>query len=397
MASRITRSLPRALRAPAAPLSTAAASAKLVARNALLTTAAPIVPRSPSAFLRGGAQKRAASSDEGVTMMTVRDALNQAMEEEMIRDETVFVIGEEVARYNGAYKVTKGLLDKFGEDRVIDTPITEAGFTGMAVGAALAGLRPICEFMTWNFAMQSIDQIVNSGGKTHYMSGGNVPCPVVFRGPNGAAAGVAAQHSQDYCAWYGSVPGLKVISPWSASDCKGLLKSAIRDSNPVCFLENELLYGVQFPMTKEELSEDFLIPIGKAKVEKAGSDITIVAHSKMVTHSLEAAELLEKEEGIKVEVINLRSIRPLDIETIIESVKKTKHLITVEGGFPAFGVGSEILAQICESTAFDYLDAPPERITGADVPTPYAESLETMAFPDTPLITNVIRRHLYRQ
>ncbi|OXG23914.1 pyruvate dehydrogenase E1 component subunit beta [Cryptococcus neoformans Tu259-1] len=397
MASRITHSLPRALRAPAAPLSTSAASAKLVARNALLTTAAPIVPRSPSAFLLGGAQKRAASSDEGVTMMTVRDALNQAMEEEMIRDETVFVIGEEVARYNGAYKVTKGLLDKFGEDRVIDTPITEAGFTGMAVGAALAGLRPICEFMTWNFAMQSIDQIVNSGGKTHYMSGGNVPCPVVFRGPNGAAAGVAAQHSQDYCAWYGSVPGLKVISPWSASDCKGLLKSAIRDSNPVCFLENELLYGVQFPMTKEELSEDFLIPIGKAKVEKAGSDITIVAHSKMVTHSLEAAELLEKEEGIKVEVINLRSIRPLDIETIIESVKKTKHLITVEGGFPAFGVGSEILAQICESTAFDYLDAPPERITGADVPTPYAESLETMAFPDTPLITNVIRRHLYRQ
>nr|KIR85204.1 pyruvate dehydrogenase E1 component subunit beta [Cryptococcus tetragattii IND107] len=388
MASRITRSIPRALKAHAAPLSTSApapspasASAKLVARNALLSTAAPKVPRSASRFLVGQGQKRAASSDEGVTMMTVRDALNQAMEEEMIRDESVFVIGEEVARYNGAYK----------------TPITEAGFTGMAVGAALAGLRPICEFMTWNFAMQSIDQIVNSGGKTHYMSGGNVPCPVVFRGPNGAAAGVAAQHSQDYCAWYGSVPGLKVVSPWSASDCKGLLKSAIRDSNPVCFLENELLYGVHFPMTKEELSEDFLIPIGKAKIEKAGSDVTIVAHSKMVTHSLEAAELLEKEEGIKVEVVNLRSIRPLDIETIIESVKKTKHLITVEGGFPAFGVGSEIIAQICESTAFDYLDAPPERITGADVPTPYAESLETMAFPDTPLIAKVIKRHLYRQ
>ncbi|KIR59564.1 pyruvate dehydrogenase E1 component subunit beta [Cryptococcus bacillisporus CA1873] len=386
MASRITRSIPRAIKAHAAALSTSApspasASAKLVARNALLTTAAPRVPRSASRFLVGHGQKRAASSDEGVTMMTVRDALNQAMEEEMIRDESVFIIGEEVARYNGAYK----------------TPITEAGFTGMAVGAALAGLRPICEFMTWNFAMQSIDQIVNSGGKTHYMSGGNVPCPVVFRGPNGAAAGVAAQHSQDYCAWYGSVPGLKVVSPWSASDCKGLLKSAIRDSNPVCFLENEILYGVQFPMTKEELSEDFLIPIGKAKIEKAGSDVTIVAHSKMVTHSLEAAELLEKEEGIKVEVVNLRSIRPLDIETIIESVKKTKHLITVEGGFPAFGVGSEIIAQICESTAFDYLDAPPERITGADVPTPYAESLETMAFPDTPLIAKVIKRHLYRQ
>ncbi|KAE8538462.1 hypothetical protein D1P53_004818 [Cryptococcus gattii VGV] len=405
MASRITRSIPRALKAHAAPLSTSApsrspAAAKLVARNALLSTAAPKVPRSASRFLVGEGQKRAASSDEGVTMMTVRDALNQAMEEEMIRDESVFIIGEEVARYNGAYKASfrySSCISSRAEDRVIDTPITEAGFTGMAVGAALAGLRPICEFMTWNFAMQSIDQIVNSGGKTHYMSGGNVPCPVVFRGPNGAAAGVAAQHSQDYCAWYGSVPGLKVVSPWSASDCKGLLKSAIRDSNPVCFLENELLYGVHFPMTKEELSEDFLIPIGKAKIEKAGSDVTIVAHSKMVTHSLEAAELLEKEEGIKVEVVNLRSIRPLDIETIIESVKKTKHLITVEGGFPAFGVGSEIIAQICESTAFDYLDAPPERITGADVPTPYAESLETMAFPDTPLIAKVIKRHLYRQ
>jgi len=341
--------------------------------------------------------RRLASSDEGGHTMTVREALNAAMEEEMLRDETVFIMGEEVARYNGAYKITKGLLDKFGEDRVIDTPITEAGFAGMAVGAALSGLRPICEFMTWNFAMQAIDQIVNSGGKTYYMSGGNVPCPVVFRGPNGAAAGVAAQHSQDYCAWYGSVPGLKVISPWSASDCKGLLKSAIRDPNVVCFLENELMYGVSFPMTKEEMGDDFLIPIGKAKVEKEGSDITVVAHSKMVTHSLEAAEILEKEDGIKVEVVNLRSIRPLDIETIQTSVKKTNHLVTVEGGFPAFGVGSEIIAQICESNAFDFLDAPPERITGADVPTPYAESLEGMAFPDTPLIVKVLRRHLYRQ
>jgi len=328
--------------------------------------------------------------------MTVRDALNSAMEEEMRRDETVFIMGEEVARYNGAYKVTKGLMDKFGEDRVVDTPITEMGFAGLAVGAALSGLRPVCEFMTWNFAMQAIDQIVNSGGKTYYMSGGNVPCPVVFRGPNGAASGVGAQHSQDYAAWYGSVPGLKVVSPWSAADCRGLLKSAIRDPNVVCFLENELLYGVSFPMTAEEMSEDFLLPIGKAKVEKEGTDITVVAHSKMVTHSLEAAELLEKEHGIKVEVINLRSIRPLDIETIIKSVKKTNHLVTVEGGFPAFGVGSEIIAQICESPAFDFLDAPPERITGADVPTPYAESLEAMAFPDTPLIAKVLKRHLYR-
>ncbi|CAE6466908.1 unnamed protein product [Rhizoctonia solani] len=339
-------------------------------------------------------QRRWASSGEQNTM-TVREALNAAMEEEMLRDETVFIMGEEVARYNGAYKVTKGLLDKFGEKRVIDTPITEMGFAGLAVGAALAGLRPICEFMTWNFAMQAIDQIVNSGGKTYYMSGGNVPCPVVFRGPNGAAAGVAAQHSQDYAAWYGSVPGLKVVSPWSAEDCKGLLKSAIRDPNPVVFLENEMLYGVSFPMSQEAMSEDFLLPIGKCKVEREGSDVTIVAHSKMVSHSMEAAEELAKE-GIKAEVINLRSIRPLDIETIIKSVKKTNRLLIVEGGFPAFGVGSEICAQIVESDAFNYLDAPVERVTGADVPTPYAANLEALSFPDTPLIVKVAKRALYR-
>ncbi|KAL5527339.1 hypothetical protein ACEPAG_6130 [Sanghuangporus baumii] len=327
--------------------------------------------------------------------MTVREALNVAMEEEMLRDETVFILGEEVARYNGAYKITKGLLDKFGEKRVIDTPITEMGFAGVAVGAALAGLRPICEFMTFNFAMQAIDQIVNSAGKTYYMSGGNVPCPVVFRGPNGAAAGVAAQHSQDYASWYGQVPGLKVISPWSAEDCKGLLKSAIRDPNPVVFLENEMLYGVTFPVSQEALSDNFLLPIGKAKVELEGSDVTIVAHSKMVTHSLEAAQELAKE-GIKAEVINLRSIRPLDIDTIKASVKKTNRLLVVEGGFPAFGVGSEICAQIVESEAFDYLDAPVERITGADVPTPYAANLETMAFPETPIIVKVAKRALYR-
>ncbi|KAG8750606.1 pyruvate dehydrogenase E1, beta subunit [Serendipita sp. 396] len=269
------------------------------------------------------------------------------------------------------------------------------GFAGLATGAALAGLRPICEFMTFNFAMQAIDQIVNSAGKTYYMSGGNVPCPVVFRGPNGAAAGVAAQHSQDYAAWYGSIPGLKVISPWSAEDCKGLLKAAIRDPNPVVFLENEMLYGVSFPMTAEAMRDDFLLPIGKAKIEKEGSDVTIVAHSIMVGRSLDAAEKLEKE-GIKAEVINLRSIRPLDIHTIINSVKKTNRLLTVEGGFPQFGVGSEISAQIVESEAWDYLDAPIERVTGADVPTPYAANLEAYAFPDSDVIAKVAKRSLYR-
>ncbi|KAG8808799.1 pyruvate dehydrogenase E1, beta subunit [Serendipita sp. 399] len=327
--------------------------------------------------------------------MTAREALNTALEEEMLRDETVFILGEEVAKYNGAYKVTKGLLDKFGEKRVIDTPITEMGFAGLATGAALAGLRPVCEFMTFNFAMQAIDQIVNSAGKTYYMSGGNVPCPVVFRGPNGAAAGVAAQHSQDYAAWYGSIPGLKVVSPWSAEDCKGLLKAAIRDPNPVVFLENEMLYGVSFPMSAESMRDDFLLPIGKAKIEKEGSDVTIVAHSIMVGRSLEAAEKLAKD-GIKAEVINLRSIRPLDIHTIIDSVKKTNRLLTVEGGFPQFGVGSEICAQIVESEAWDYLDAPVERVTGADVPTPYAANLEAYAFPDSDVIAKVAKRSLYR-
>ncbi|EGG03875.1 uncharacterized protein MELLADRAFT_49370 [Melampsora larici-populina 98AG31] len=339
---------------------------------------------------------RLASSAGGEIQMTVRDALNTAMEEEMNLDEKVFIMGEEVAQYNGAYKITKGLLDKFGEKRVIDTPITESGFAGMAVGAALAGLRPICEFMTWNFAMQAIDQIVNSGGKTFYMSGGSTPCPVVFRGPNGAAAGVAAQHSQDYCSWYGQVPGLKVVSPWSAEDAKGLLKAAVRDPNPVIVLENEILYGQSFPMSVEAQSENFLLPIGEAKVERVGKDVTVVAHSRMVGLSIEAAEALHKSEGIQAEVINLRSIRPLDIETITASVKKTGRLVVVEGGFPMFGVGSEVVAQICESEAFDYLDAAPERVTGADIPTPYAANLENLAFPDVPVIEKVIRRSLYK-
>ncbi|TCD68188.1 pyruvate dehydrogenase E1, beta subunit [Steccherinum ochraceum] len=370
-----------------------------MAARAAFSRITPALARSsalPSLAARRTALARTyASQSNETTMMTVRDALNTAMEEEMLRDENVFILGEEVARYNGAYKVSKGLLDKFGEKRVVDTPITEMGFAGLAVGAALSGLRPICEFMTFNFAMQAIDQIVNSAGKTYYMSGGNVPCPVVFRGPNGAASGVAAQHSQDYAAWYGQIPGLKVVSPWSAEDCKGLLKAAIRDPTPVVFLENEMLYGVSFPMSKEAMSDDFVLPIGKCKVEREGSDVTIVAHSRMVSFSMEAADELAKE-GVKAEVINLRSIRPLDIDTIIKSVKKTNRLVIVEGGFPAFGVGSEICAQIVESEAFDYLDAPVERVTGADVPTPYAKNLEDLAFPDTPLIVKVAKRALYR-
>ncbi|GMK56338.1 hypothetical protein CspeluHIS016_0301780 [Cutaneotrichosporon spelunceum] len=382
----LTRLSTRSLTTAARPL------AATTARAALQTTPLARVPRTPAVLI----PRRGASTDEGAQSMTVRDALNTAMEEEMIRDSTVFVMGEEVARYNGAYKVTKGLLDKFGEERVIDTPITEQGFAGLAVGSAFAGLRPVCEFMTWNFAMQAIDQIVNSAGKTHYMSGGNVSCPVTFRGPNGAAAGVGAQHSQCLAGWLATIPGLKVVSPWNAADAKGLLKAAIRDPNPVCVLENELMYGVGFPMTKEEMSDDFTLPIGKAKVEREGTDVTLVAHSKSVGDALQAAEALEKETGIKAEVVNLRSIRPLDIETVIASVKKTNHLITVEGGFPAHGVGSEVIAQLCESPAFDYLDAAPERITGADVPTPYAETLETLAFPTVDLISQTVKRHLYR-
>ncbi|CDH51575.1 thiamin diphosphate-binding protein [Lichtheimia corymbifera JMRC:FSU:9682] len=325
--------------------------------------------------------------------MTVRDALNQALEEELTRDEKVFLLGEEVAQYNGAYKVTKGLLDKFGPKRVIDTPITEIGFAGLAVGAAMSGLKPICEFMTFNFAMQAIDQIVNSAAKTHYMSGGTVTVPMVFRGPNGAAAGVAAQHSQCYAAWYGSVPGLKVISPWNSEDAKGLLKAAIRDPNPVVFLENELEYGVSYPMSAEALSSDYVLPIGKAKVEREGKDITIVSHSRSVGFSMKAAEELAKS-GISVEVVNLRSIRPLDVDTIVASVKKTNRLITVEGGWASYGVGSEIAAQVMESDAFDYLDAPMVRVAGADVPTPYAKNLEEFAFPDDKVIVKTVRNVL---
>jgi len=312
--------------------------------------------------------------------LTVRDALNKALEEELARDERVFLMGEEVGTFHGAYKVSRGLLEKFGPKRVIDTPITEMGIAGIASGAAMAGLKPVLEFMTFNFSMQAIDQVVNSAAKNLYMSAGMHPCPIVFRGPNGASAGVAAQHSQCFAAWYSHVPGLKVVSPWSAEDAKGLLKSSIRDGNPIVFLENELMYGVSFDVSDEVMSDNFLIPIGKAKVEKEGSDVTIVAHSKSVGTALEAAEALAKE-GISAEVINLRTIRPLDEDTINKSVMKTNRLVTVEAGWPQSGVGAEIIARVMEGPAFDYLDAPAVRVTGADLPTPYSLPLEEQCFP----------------
>ncbi|KAK9390734.1 thiamine diphosphate-binding protein [Lipomyces mesembrius] len=373
---------------------TANASAPSNASRMLLKKASiPLVGQS-AAMRMVDLGKRAASSSGGPAMVTVRDALNQAMAEEMERDETVFLMGEEVAQYNGAYKVSRGLLDKFGDKRVVDTPITEAGFAGLCVGAALAGLKPICEFMTFNFAMQAIDQIINSGAKTFYMSGGTQPCNVTFRGPNGAAAGVGAQHSQDYSAWYGSIPGLKVISPYSSEDAKGLMKAAIRDPNVTVFLENEILYGESFEMSEEAQSPDFVIPIGKAKIERAGTDVTLVGHSRNVEFCLEAAEILAKE-NISAEVINLRTIKPMDVPAIVKSVKKTNRIVAVDSGYPAFGFGSEIAAQIMESDAFDYLDAPVERVTGAEVPTPYAIELENMAFPDTDVVVRAAKKTLY--
>jgi len=311
-----------------------------------------------------------------MTETTVRVALRDAMAEEMRRDKDVFLIGEEVAEYNGAYKVSEGLLDEFGADRVIDTPITEHGFTGLAIGASMTGLRPIVEFMTFNFAMQAIDQIINSAAKTNYMSGGQVRCPIVFRGPNGAASRVGAQHSQCYAAWYASIPGLKVIAPYDAESAKGLLKAAIRDPNPVIFLENEMIYGQKFEVTDDE---DFVLPIGKAKIVREGADVTIATFSIMVGKALRAAEKLA-EQGIDVEVIDLRTLRPLDTETIIESVKKTNRLVTVEEGFPFAGIGAEISSLIMEN-AFDYLDAPVKKVAGKDVPLPYAENLESMVLP----------------
>ncbi len=308
--------------------------------------------------------------------ITVRDALHDAMAEEMRRDENVFLIGEEVAEYQGAYKISQGLLEEFGDKRVVDTPITEHGFTGLSVGAAMAGLRPITEFMTFNFAMQAMDQIINSAGKTLYMSGGQVHCPIVFRGPNGAAARVAAQHSQDYASWYGHVPGLKVIAPFSAEDAKGLLKSAIRDPNPVIFLENEILYGQTFDLPDDE---DLLVPIGKAKVERKGGDVTIVSYSIMLGKALQAAEKLAEDE-IEAEVINLRTIRPMDTKTVIESLSKTNRMVTVEEGWAFAGIGAELTAVIMEQ-GFDLLDAPIRRVNAVDAPLPYAANLEHAALP----------------
>ncbi len=318
-------------------------------------------------------------------MMTVREALRDAMAEEMRRDADVFVMGEEVAEYQGAYKVTQNLLQEFGDKRVIDTPITEHGFAGLAVGAAFMGLKPVVEFMTWNFAMQAVDQIINSAAKTLYMSGGQVKSPIVFRGPNGAASRVAAQHSQCYASWYAHIPGLKVIAPYDAADAKGLLKSAIRDPNPVIFLENEVTYGWQFEVPEGE----HLVPIGKAAVKKQGKDVTIVAFSICVKWALDAAEKL-KAEGIDAEVIDLRTIRPLDKQAIIDSVRKTHRLITVEEGWPTAGIGSEIAA-IAMEELFDELDAPVVRIAGKDVPMPYAANLEKLALPTVDDIVDAAR------
>ncbi|BAE51121.1 pyruvate dehydrogenase complex E1 component subunit beta [Paramagnetospirillum magneticum] len=322
---------------------------------------------------------------------TVREALRDAMAEEMRADPNVFLMGEEVAQYQGAYKVSQGLLDEFGAERVIDTPITEMGFAGLACGAGYAGLKPIVEFMTMNFSMQAIDHVINSAAKTLYMSGGQQPCSIVFRGPNGAASRVGAQHSQDYASWYAHCPGLKVLAPWSAADAKGLLKAAIRDPNPVVFLENELLYGQSFDVPDDP---DFVLPIGKAKIERAGAHVTITAYSRMVQVALDAAEIL-KAEGIEAEVINLRSIRPLDVATIVASVQKTNRIVSVEEGWPVAGIGSEIAALMMEQ-AFDWLDAPVVRVAGADVPMPYAANLEKLALPQIEHVVAAARSVCYR-
>jgi pyruvate dehydrogenase E1 component beta subunit len=323
--------------------------------------------------------------------MTVREALRDAMAEEMRRDPEVILIGEEVAQYQGAYKVSQGLLDEFGDKRVIDTPITEMGFAGLGVGAAMAGMKPIVEFMTFNFAMQAIDQIINSAAKTLYMAGGKMGAPIVFRGPNGAASRVAAQHSQCYASWYAHCPGLKVVSPWSGADAKGLMRAAIRDPNPVIVLENELLYGQHFEVPTDP---EFIIPIGRAKIERPGKDVTITAFSRMVGIALEAAKGLEAE-GIDAEVINLRSLRPLDVETIVASVKKTNRIVNVEEGWPLAGMGSEIAALMMEH-AFDWLDAPVVRVCGADVPMPYAANLEKLALPQPEGVFEAAKSVCYR-
>jgi pyruvate dehydrogenase E1 component beta subunit len=353
---------------------------------------APSTPRP----LAGEGQGVRAVEDEKVyashKRQTVREALRDAMAEEMRADPSVFLLGEEVAQYQGAYKVSQGLLDEFGAERVIDTPITEMGFAGLACGAGYAGLKPIVEFMTMNFSMQAIDHVINSAAKTLYMSGGQQPCSIVFRGPNGAASRVGAQHSQDYASWYAHCPGLKVVAPWSAADAKGLLKAAIRDPNPVVFLENELLYGQSFDVPDDP---DFVLPIGRAKIERAGAHVTITAYSRMVQVALDAAELL-KAEGIEAEIINLRTIRPLDVATIVASVRKTNRIVSLEEGWPVAGIGSEIAAVMMEH-AFDWLDAPLVRVCGADVPMPYAANLEKLALPQVEQVAEAARAVCYRR
>ncbi|VDK47970.1 unnamed protein product [Anisakis simplex] len=332
----------------------------------------------------------------GTLNVTVRDALNAALDEEIARDERVFLIGEEVAQYDGAYKISKGLWKKYGDHRVWDTPITEMGMAGLSVGAAMNGLRPICEFMSFNFSMQGIDHIINSAAKAHYMTAGKYHVPIVFRGANGAAVGVAQQHSQDFCAWFMNVPGLKVVVPYDCEDARGLLKSAVRDDNPVVCLENEILYGMKFPVSPEAQSPDFLIPFGKAKIQRPGKDITIVSVGIGVDISLKGAEELSKA-GIDCEVINLRTLRPLDFATVKESVMKTNHLVTVECGWPNCGVGAEISARVSESDAFGFLDAPILRVTGVDVPMPYAAPLEAAALPRPQDVVTMVKRCLNKQ
>ncbi|MEP9366873.1 pyruvate dehydrogenase complex E1 component subunit beta [Xanthobacter sp. VNH20] len=380
-----------------APAQKAAESAPPVAASPSPVAAAAPAPQAavPSAVanppqVKSQPDPEVPAGTEMVTM-TVREALRDAMAEEMRRDADVFVMGEEVAEYQGAYKITQGLLQEFGAKRVVDTPITEHGFAGMGVGAAMAGLKPIVEFMTFNFAMQAIDQIINSAAKTLYMSGGQVHCSIVFRGPNGAAARVAAQHSQDYTSWYSHIPGLKVIAPYTAADAKGLLKAAIRDPNPIIFLENEILYGHSFEVPK---LDDYVLPIGKARIARAGKDVTLVAWSIGMTYALKAAEELAKQ-GIEAEVIDLRTIRPMDTATIIESVKKTGRCVTVEEGWAQSGVGAEISARLM-ADAFDYLDAPVLRVTGKDVPMPYAANLEKLALPTVADVIEAVRAVTYR-
>src|SRR5256886_1066885 len=385
----------------ASDLSKAAAPAK---QEQAAESAPPPAAEAKSAPKPGGEEKKAPAAPQAVVepdpevpegtemvTMTIREALRDAMAEEMRRDPDVFIMGEEVAEYQGAYKVTQGLLQEFGAKRVIDTPITEHGFAGVGVGAAMAGLKPIVEFMTFNFAMQAIDQIINSAAQTVYRSGGQMGCWIVFRGPNGAAARVAAQHSQDYAAWYSQIPGLKVIAPFSAADYKGLLKAAIRDPNPVIFLENEVLYGHTGEVPK---LDDYVVPIGKARVVRKGKDVTIVSWSMGVAYALKAADELAKE-GIEAEVVDLRTIRPMDTETIIASVKKTGRAVTVEEGWQQSGVGAEIAARIMEH-AFDYLDAPVVRVSGKDVPMPYAANLEKLALPSVAEVVEAAKAVSYR-